>query len=272
MAWGRALAAAFAAGLTLSSASGHPEAPGGSAQPVNTGRPAQGAFIVDLTKGRDSRSHLLTDWDIDAGWLGVSYRDENVGFGRHGMSLVSRREKTPVSTHSSAEFQYVGFYGYGRYEAVMRASDAKGVVTAFFVYTGEDMGDPHDEIDIEILGRDPAKIHVNYFRRGQPAARDIDLGFDASEGEHLYAFEWLPDSITWFVDGVEVRRVQSPEAPIPTTTGRIMASIWAANRSSVEWVGEVNFTTAAAFVRCISHVPVGRSAPQCSDSFAPAAT
>lgn len=268
MALGRALAAAFAVGLTLVGVSGQSEAPGQTAKPVNTGRPAQGAFIVDLSKGHDKDNQLLADWDIDADWLGVSYRDENVGFGRHGMSLVARRETTPVSTHSSAEFQYVGFYGYGRYEAVMRASDAKGVVTAFFVYSGEDMGDPHDEIDVEIVGRNSAKIHVNTFGHGKGSALDIDLGFDSSKGEHLYAFEWLPDSITWYVDGVQVHRFTSSDVQIPTTTGRVMASLWAANRTSVDWVGETDFTTAAAFFRCISHVPIGRTGRQCSDSFA----
>jgi len=267
MAWGRVSAAAIAAAFMIASDSGLTEAPERASKSVNSGRPAQGAFLVDFSKGHHDETQLLTDLDIDAAWLGVSYRAENVGFGRHGMSLVAKRDLTPVSTHSSAEFQYLGFYGYGRYEAVIRSSNAKGAVTAFFVYTGEDMGDPHDEIDVELVGRDPGKIHVNFFRHGKSAAKDIDLGFDASEGEHLYAFEWEPNSITWYVDDVQVHRIVAPDAEIPNTTGRVMASVWAANRTSVDWVGEAEFDTAVAFIRCISHVPLGRVAPQCSDSF-----
>lgn len=268
MLWGRILAAALAAVWMNAGVSGLAEAPERASATVNTGRPAQGAFIVDLSKGHDDETQLLTDLDIDAEWLGVSYRAENIGFGSHGMSLVAKREATPVSTHSSAELQYVGFYGYGRYEAVMRASDAKGAVTAFFVYSGEGMGDPHDEIDIELVGRDSGKVHVNAFRHGKGTAKDIDLGFDASDAEHLYAFEWLPNSITWYVDGVQVHQIAAPDTEIPTTTGRVMASVWAANRTSVEWVGNAEFDTTVAFIRCISHVPLGRNAPQCSDSFA----
>lgn len=262
------MAAAIAVGFTVAGDSGLTEAPERASKPVNSGRVAQGAFIVDFSKGHDRETQLLTDLDIDLGWLGVSYREENVGFGRHGMSLVARREATPVSTHSSAEFQYVGFYGYGRYEAVMRASDAKGAVTAFFVYSGKDMGDPHDEIDVELVGRDSGMVHVNSFRHGKGAAKDIDLGFDASDGEHLYAFDWRPDSITWYVDGVQIHRIAAPDAEIPTTTGRVMASVWVANRTSVDWVGEADFDSTVAFVRCISHVPLGLAARQCSDSFA----
>jgi hypothetical protein len=269
MAWGRVLVAASAAAFTIASVSGLTEVPGRGPKPVNSGRPAQGAFLVDFSKGHDDETQLLVDLDIDAEWLGVSYRDENVGFGRQGMSLVARRDPTPVSTHSSAEFQYVGFYGYGRYEAVIRASNAKGVVTAFFVYTGEDMGDPHDEIDVELVWRGLGRLHVNSFHHGKGTAKDIDLGFDTSEGEHLYAFEWLPDSITWFVDGVQVHRIAAPDTEIPSTTGRVMASVWAANRTSVDWVGDAEFDTTVVFIRCISHVPLGRAAAQCSDSFAP---
>ena len=268
MLWGRILAAALAAVCINVGVSGRADSQERASGAVNTGRPAQGAFIVDLSKGHDNETQLLADLDIDAEWLGVSYRDENIGFGRHGMSLVARREATPVSTHSSAEFQYVGFYGYGRYEAVLRASDGKGAVTAFFVYSGEDMGDPHDEIDIELVGKDSGRIHVNFFRHGKGSAKDIDLGFDASDAEHLYAFEWLPDSITWYVDGVQVHRVAAPDAGMPTTTGRVMTSVWAANRTSVEWVGDAEFDTTVAFIRCISHVPLGQNAPQCSNRFA----
>jgi beta-glucanase (GH16 family) len=78
------------------------------------------------------------------------------------------------------------------------------------------MGDPHDEIDVELVGRDSGKVHVNSFRYGKGTAKDIDLGFDASEGVHLCAFEWLPGSITRFVNGVQVRRIAAPDAEIPT--------------------------------------------------------
>jgi len=271
MGWRSVLAASVATGCTLATASDQTEVASQGAFPANSGRPAWGAFIVDFAKGHDEEAHLLTDWDIDASWLGVSYRARNIAYGQHGLSLVSRREASRVSTHSSAEFQYVGAYGYGRYEAVLRASDAPGVVTAFFVYTGADRGEPHDEIDVEIIGRDPLSLHTNFFRNGKVSPIDIALGFNAAKGDHLYAFEWLPDSITWSVDGVPIRRVTADEAPIPTTTGRVMASLWAANRSSVEWVGTPTFETATANVRCISHVPAGGTGRQCSDTFVPSA-
>ena len=124
--------------------------------------------------------------------------------------------------------------------------ECEGRRDRFFVYTGEDMGDPHDEIDVELVGRGSGKVHVNSFRHGKGTAKDIDLGFDASEGVHLYAFEWLPGSITRFVNGVQVRRIAAPDAEIPTTTRRVMASVRVANRTSVDWVGEAEFVPTSA--------------------------
>ncbi|MGC4431785.1 family 16 glycosylhydrolase, partial [Streptococcus suis] len=50
-----------------------------------------------------------------------------------------------------------------------------------------------------------------------------NLGFDASEEFHTYAFDWKKDSITWFVDGVAVHTATTD---IPTTPGKIMMNAW----------------------------------------------
>ena len=267
---GRAFAAALAA--ALAGLSGWSLAQ--TAAPVamrNDGRSSDGDFYVDFARGFDPDTQIRSDWDIDAGWLAVSYREENASFGDRGLTLVARRERTPIAEHESAEFQQRGFYGYGRYEVVMRASGAQGVVSSFFVYTGEDVGDPHDEIDFEFVGRNPRRVHLNIFNDGKDDPADIDLWFDASAGEHLYAFEWRPDAVTWYVDGVKVRQVTKAASRngLPSTTGKVMASIWAANRTSVDWVGAPRFERATAFYRCMSHVRLGASGKQCSDTFKP---
>ena len=52
----------------------------------------------------------------------------------------------------------------------------------------------------------------------------IDLGFDASEDFHTYAFEWHKNSIIWFVDGKEVFRRENEDLPV--TKGKIMMNAW----------------------------------------------
>ena len=235
--------------------------------PLNTGKPSDGAFYIDFTRGFDRENHVLSDWEVKEEWLVASFRRDNVVFDARGMTLSARRQQAGVSPYSSAEFQRAGVFGYGRYEVVMRAARGEGAVSTFFVHTGE----PHDEVDFEILGRSTASVHTNFFAAGQNGPADVSLAFDAAEAEHLYAFEWMPGRIAWYVDGVLIREVSeaSSGVRIPTTTGRVMASVWVAKGQVAEWVGEAAFTEAAATYRCMSHVPVGLTARQCSDTFKP---
>lgn len=257
-------ALASGAGCLLASA----EAPGSKAEPSNTGRAPGGAFYVDFADGLDPVNDVIADWDVSSEWLSVSYRRDNARVDDDLLMLRTRPVKTRVSDHTSGEYQRSGFYGYGRYEVVMQASNAPGVVSSFFTYAGADMGDPHDEIDFELLGRSPRQLHTNFFSRGADSPLDVNLWFDTSEAQHLYAFEWLPGSITWYVDGVRVRQVLAgANQRIPSATARVMASVWAAKGRVSEWVGWPEQANGKAYYRCMSHVPAGKKARQCSDTF-----
>ncbi len=245
------------------------ESPGDLSSSGNTGRRADEAFLVDFTKGYDPTTHVLARWDVVSPWMAISYRISNIAYRADGLHITTRVGRNDISDYTSGEFQRLGFYGYGRYEVIMRASSAPGVISSFFVYAGEDMGDPHDEIDFEFLGRTRRQVDLNYFSNGATNPANIDLPFDASANEHLYAFEWSPTAIIWYVDGVEVRRaVAGPGVRIPTTTGRVMASVWAANRKVAEWAGNPTVESTTATYRCMSHVPTGKSGRLCSDTFA----
>lgn len=238
---------------------------------ANTGEEVGDAFLVDFTRGYPQEELYVSDFDVRSDWSFMFFRDDNVGFTDKGLVLRVRKDGGEELSHTSAEVQRVGFYGYGRYEVVMRASSAPGVVSSFFTHTGEYRGDPHDEVDIELLGRTPRSIHLNYFNAGGSDAANVDLWFDASEGEHLYAFEWLPDSIIWYVDGVKVREVDNRTATVkvPTTASRVLVNTWVGNRQTEEWLGTPEFHETSALYTCISHVPVGRTGKQCSDVFTP---
>ncbi|MEZ6028297.1 MAG: family 16 glycosylhydrolase [Hyphomonadaceae bacterium] len=234
------------------------------------GRPAGDAFFIDLTRGRDEETQTLSDWYMDAGWLEATFSEKNVSFNDLGMTLSVTRNLTGRTPYISAEFQHYGFYGYGRYEVIMKSAAAPGIVSSFFTHTDDFLGDPHSEIDFEFVGNTPREVHTNYFWDGESDAKDIELWFDASQGFHLYAFEWLPDGISWFVDGVEIRRVDADtaEGGIPRATARVLANIWAANRQALEWVGAPGADSAHAVYRCMSHVPMNQAGRQCGDGYA----
>lgn len=241
-----------------------------AAFPKTTGKPAGDAFLIDLAKGFDGRTQYLSNHDIEGGWNEMIYRSDNVRFDADGMTLNAHRNSGRAMPYTMSEFQRAGDYGYGRYEVIMRAAAGDGVVSSFFTYTGPYAGDPHTEIDFEFLGRTPTQLHLNYYSEGgvnNPLV--VDLWFDTTAAEHLYAFEWLPNSISWFVDGVLVRRVtaETSSVPLPSFSSRVLASVWVGNGATTQWVGHPTFISTQARYKCISHVPLGESRRQCSDAF-----
>jgi beta-glucanase (GH16 family) len=64
-----------------------------------------------------------------------------------------------------------------------------------------------NELDFEKIGADCNLVTNAYY--GNPAVvhnKPHPLGLDFCGAFHTYAYEWTPDAIAWFVDGVEIRR------------------------------------------------------------------
>lgn len=126
--------------------------------------------------------------------------------------------------YRGGEYRSKENYGYGLYEVSMKAIKNDGVVSSFFTYTGPSEDNPWDEIDVEVLGKDTTKVQFNYYTNGVGKHEYMyDLGFDASEDFHTYAFEWKEDSITWYVDGKEAYKATEN---LPVTPGKIMMNAW----------------------------------------------
>lgn len=185
----------------------------------------------------------LSNWearsDTFTGNLAL-FRPSNVEHdGLDGAKIYIRREDLGVRQYSAGALTSPADYLFGRFEATFRASDVPGVITGFFLHRNS----PHQEIDIEILGRDPYRLLVNVFYnpgghgdkfdfgyRGCPS--HIDLGFDASKGMHRYAIEWSQCEIRWFVDDLLVHRrdLWNP-TPIPHLPMKLHFNAWPSRAS-----------------------------------------
>ena len=163
------------------------------------------------------------------------FRPLNVEYNRAGgATIYVRREELGVRQYSAGALTSHTDYLFGRFEATFRASDVPGVITGFFLHRNS----PHQEIDIEIAGNMPTRLLVNVFYnpgsdgdqfdygyRGSPS--NIELGFDASRGEHRYAIEWTPNEIQWLVDDLLVhRRVLWNPTPIPHLPMKLHFNAW----------------------------------------------
>lgn len=185
----------------------------------------EGAIYADFVSG------IPDGFECSDGWtngdpFNVTWRKNSVTFEDGKMQLTIDNDPVPSKgiPYSGAEFRSKDFYGYGRYEVCMKAIKNDGVVSSFFTYTGPSDNNPWDEIDIEVLGKDTTKVQFNYYTNGAGNHEYMhDLGFDASEDFHIYAFEWHKDKIVWFVDGEEV---YTADKDIPVTEGKIMMNAW----------------------------------------------
>jgi beta-glucanase (GH16 family) len=136
-----------------------------------------------------------------------------------------------AGSYSCAEYQSLGEYGYGTYSARIKAASGPGVVTGFFVYTGDWGQSNHHEIDFEFLGKKPWKVQLNYFVAGIGRHETkIDLGFDASAGYHTYTFKWSSSQMKWLVDGTLVHTVST--APMPSPPAKLMVNLWNGDTSA----------------------------------------
>ncbi|KAK3819664.1 MAG: concanavalin A-like lectin/glucanase domain-containing protein [Benniella sp.] len=106
------------------------------------------------------------------------------------------------------------FMQYGKVAArIKTGSISPGVVSAFIIRNE----DPGDEIDFEIVGRNPTEAQTNFYYNTPPDLPTdlIDynntgksvLGTNTAMGFHAYEIEWMPNSILWMVDGTVIRHV-----------------------------------------------------------------
>lgn len=181
--------------------------------------------MIDLSKGQPENFEKANGW-CNGDPFNVTWRGDNVTFEEGRMQLIIDADETPSNgvPYSGGEFRSKEFYGYGRYEVSMKAIKNDGVVSSFFTYTGPSDNNPWDEIDIEILGKNTEKVQFNYYTNGRGNHEYMyELGFDAAEDFHTYAFEWYQNKILWYVDG---EHVHTAIVNIPVTEGKIMMNAW----------------------------------------------
>lgn len=113
--------------------------------------------------------------------------------------------------HTQGKFEFT----YGYIEGSFRLPATRGFWPAFWTLNAAGGWPP--EIDIlEILCHEPTRVYYTY-HYGKSWRPEEKLSFggqfaadqgapDFSQDFHVFACEWSPDCIAWYVDGVELRR------------------------------------------------------------------
>ena len=101
-------------------------------------------------------------------------------------------------------------FAFGRVEARLKLPYGQGLWPAFWMLGADlsEVGWPQSgEIDImENIGSEPSTIHGTIHGPGYSGGSGIGESYDLSDanfsdGFHIFAIQWTPDEISWYVDG-----------------------------------------------------------------------
>ena len=112
---------------------------------------------------------------------------------------------------------------HGRVEARLKIPYGQGLWPAFWMLGNDisEVGWPESgEIDImENIGREPERVHGTIHGPGYSGGDGIGSATTLADGArfaddfHVYAIEWWPERISWFVDGVEYSTLTPADLP-----------------------------------------------------------
>jgi endo-1,3-1,4-beta-glycanase ExoK len=181
-------------------------------------------------------------WFISDGWTNGDYQNcswskQQVKVKDGILRMTFDKRQTEDREHVCGEIQTRQRFGYGTFEVRMKAAAGSGLNSAFFTYIGPVDKEPHDEIDFEVLGKDPSKVQLNQYVNGKSVGEEklVPVPGGADQGFHDYAFVWEKDRIRWYIDGEQVGEATDP-AKIPTHPGKIFASLWGTDKLT-SWLG-----------------------------------
>ena len=126
---------------------------------------------------------------------------------------------------------------YGKFESRYKPAQGDGLVSSFFTFNDSCCDtSPWNEIDIELLGRYDHVVDMNTITWGQSShIRQHYVPFNPHEDFHIYGFEWTPEYVAWFIDGVEVYRQTESHIEQLSYPQKIMMNLW--NPTYDDWVG-----------------------------------
>ncbi|MDK1492644.1 glycoside hydrolase family 16 protein [Sinorhizobium sp. 7-81] len=184
-------------------------------------------------------------WFVSDGWnngphQNCTWSKKQVKIANGILELVFQEGKKGERNFVCGEIQTRKRFGYGTYEARIKTADGSGLNSAFFTYIGPTDKKPHDEIDFEVLGKNPAKVQLNQYvsaKGGNEHLADVPGG--ANQGFNDYAFVWEKERIRYYVNGELVHEVTDPKK-IPTNAQKIFFSLWGTDTLR-DWMGTFSY-------------------------------
>lgn len=139
---------------------------------------------------------------------------------------------------------------YGKVSFKFKTSHNQGVVSAGILFS-----QVQDEIDYEFVGNELTIAESNYYFEGIADYTHSSnlVTTDTYANWHTYTIDWQEDSITWEIDGKELRTLKKSDTynstsgvyEFPQTPSRLQLSIWPAGDTTKNAVGTVEWAGGA---------------------------
>jgi endo-1,3-1,4-beta-glycanase ExoK len=198
---------------------------------------------------------IVSDGWHSGEWFSTEWRRSQATLTDRGALLtLAASPADAAKPYISGEIASRREFQYGYFEARFRMPHGAGLISAFFTYTRPNGPDSRNEIDMELLGRDPRRLELVYHVADQATLEVIRLRFDPSRGFHTYAFDWQPDHIRWYVDNRLVHISRGGRVGELTRPQRMFASLWNSERMP-RWLGPIDPTEAPwrMTIRCMAY-------------------
>jgi len=212
-------------------AAGQLAAPTPAPVPAPAPAPAPGSWVLDWSDEFDGAALDRTRWVAETGGGGwgnqelqhYTARPENLRVEGGNLVIEARREAYGGNAYTSARIKTAGLVErtYGRYEARIKVPKGQGMWAAFWML-GNDFptaGWPAcGEIDImESIGKEPRAIYGTVHGPGYSGANGVggrmQAAADFGDDFHVYAVEWEPGELRWYVDGTLFRTTTPAQLP-----------------------------------------------------------
>jgi beta-glucanase (GH16 family) len=154
----------------------------------------------------------------------------NAAHDGQGNMVITARRENPAGygcwygscQYTSARLNTSGRFtqAYGRFEARIKLPRGQGIWPAFWML-GDNIGSvgwpASGEIDImENVGFEPNTVHGTLHGPGYSGCCGLSgsrtIGSPLADAFHTYTVDWAPDSVTWYLDGVQYSRKTPADA------------------------------------------------------------
>jgi len=208
-----------AGGAAGGSAAGAAGTAGGSAATCTSSTAGYKLIWSDEFSGPAGTAVDGSKWTFDVGGTGWGNNEleyytnstNNAALDGSGNLVITAKEQDMGGkkyTSARLKTQGIKTFTYGRIEARMKISQGQGLWPAFWML-GEDIADNPwpacGEIDImENVGKEPNIIHATLhgpgYSGGEGPTKQYMLSAPVASAFHVFAVEWEPNTIRWYVD------------------------------------------------------------------------